>query len=82
MTTKESEMKKTELWAAASGSLSISASASYMGIQVAAETKIEGGIKTEKNTSKIIESSAKGIIPPKTPCFEVMVGMMLKMKRV
>ncbi|KAI9376095.1 hypothetical protein BJX61DRAFT_539109 [Aspergillus egyptiacus] len=82
MSIKESEVQQTELWAAASGSLSISASASYMGIQAAAETKIEGGVKTSKDTTRIREVIEHGKIPAETPCFEVMVGILLKMRKV
>jgi hypothetical protein len=82
ITIKESETQQTELRAGASASLSISANASYFGIQVAAEAKIEGGVKTKKDTSRIKEVIEHGKIPAGTPCYEVMVGMILRMKRV
>ncbi|KAI1923000.1 hypothetical protein LOZ52_001154 [Ophidiomyces ophidiicola] len=81
ITITESETQQTELWAEASASLSMSASASYFGVQVAAEAKVEGGVKTKKETSRIMEVKEHGKIPPGTPCYEVMVGMILKLKK-
>ena len=82
VTIKESETEQSELWAGASASLSLSVSANYFGVQVAAEAKVEGGVKTKRETSKIMEVKEHGKIAPGTPCYEVMVGMILKTKKV